>query len=386
MISPLMPLSGARKKQTAGSLQEVLNDFVESVASQENSLPRPLMESILHDMVLAHCRAQLHRCTTNAMKSTAVCYPFLARPLQRAFSASELPKMVVSYAVTFCSNQSIQRFPKVAVAAVLSNLIEYIRCGGKIPLNIGQRKALHATCDALARCCDSERNHHHGVTSRGVQQHDVQQELHFMRVQGPAENDAIDHGKIVQQMSILKKGDYWKHLPSEGTEGGISSDFALPPSVDEDEEDEEDVNEPFVDKENIPHLRNRLDVHAHDDDGNGDLDLEYELRPNGTIGSREMVVAEESNGFLTRILPLFSSSDSQCTFFVKKVTDDGWFCASSQEEQEASCHLLRLPSKVAKLGCNGMSITGITLMKRRDNGVLEPCNPLGNIGNGERGL
>ena len=76
-------------------------------------------------------------------------------------------------------------------------------------------------------------------------------------------------------------------------------------------------------------------------------------------------------------------------FRVHAITEDGWMCCLEELAPSVckkNCNaladepcatqqtlvLLHLPTKVAALGRQGMFVSGMDLMKRRDNGVLEP--------------
>ena len=75
-------------------------------------------------------------------------------------------------------------------------------------------------------------------------------------------------------------------------------------------------------------------------------------------------------------------------FYVHAVTEDGWVCSEGlrdnndvgeheecgEEGRPKKLLLLRLPSKVAAIGRQGMYVQHVDLMKRQDNGAVEPCN------------
>jgi hypothetical protein len=81
---------------------------------------------------------------------------------------------------------------------------------------------------------------------------------------------------------------------------------------------------------------------------------------------------EDANDAIDRVFPGPAMISHQDGIVVRRVTKDGWWVSSSLVNGE-DCHILRLPSKLASLGRDGMKLFGMDLMKRRDNGVLEPC-------------
>ncbi|KAL3916639.1 MAG: hypothetical protein SGILL_005084 [Bacillariaceae sp.] len=278
------------------------------------------------------------------------------------------------------------------IASVLRKLIEYVQINPKIVLNVGQRQALLATWGTLARYIatdiagDRAAPTPHISTNRKETQQQATEELLPMRVEASVDHNnllKIDQDKIVRQISILKKGGYWKFLlpEEEVRDGDGESVFALHQSrsLDEDETEEEGgENKTLPNKENMRCLDNRQN-HIHDDADTYDDYANNEAQHDDSSSSNDIHnrtdPAIENNDFQGCILP-----SPRCdTFWVKKVTDDGWLCTRSLQQQgdheDKDCHLLRLPSKVSRLGCDGMMISGIALMHRRDNGALEPCSP-----------
>ena len=337
-------------------------------------------------MVAFYARAQLQQVygqASRTVRSVKNTYRPI-RPVPPAFAASELPKMVVFYATARCHHGSLPQ--QCALATVLKLLVEHIRSSTKFVLNLGQRQALNATWIALSRVEPSVNNdsEHLQEQQREFSRDIPGCEFHSMTVQEPADSSAsVDQGMIVKQLSILKRGDYWKHLPSEdGRESGPISGPSVPTlsSMDE-EQDEGAENDAFPDKENIPHLRNRLDIDQRDLDYPDSHFAQGETRrrsPQASSHARSSVTSDNDE----RVLPV-----NGCYFYIRRVTEDGWLCAGSSETQhddDVDCHLLRLPTKVAKLGCNGMKISGINLIKRQDNGVFEPFNNAENEPTSER--
>ena len=201
----------------------------------------------------------------------------------------------------------------------------------------------------------------------------------------PRDSESIDNVTLFRQLSILKRGGYWKHLQREEEyrEGTTPQQSWRNYNGGNDE-----------DKENAPHI---------DEDDNDDDDDDEE---------------EIDDGYLVECA-LFNTDQvgvgGPRGFYVHAVTEDGWMCSDDQlrddvdvkdDDQQDECEeearrrrqnverqhlmlspssstlLLRLPKKVASLGRKGMLILGINLMERRHNGAIEPCNHYSNSNHG----
>jgi hypothetical protein len=200
-------------------------------------------------------------------------------------------------------------------------------------------------------------------------------------------NNDIDSVAIFRQLNILKRGGYWEHLQRNGThdEEGHRECETLP--------DERWNHSPFRKDENKENLSranhpNTLIYYQEDDDDEDEHD--------GNPSSIDPYV-----GSALAITDKNRTIGNSIVFFVHAITEDGWMCSSqafcggndcgcsdvhnepSAAAESSSGHhhyhkkhqsllLLHLPSKVAALGRTGMCVRGVDLMKRRDNGALEP--------------
>jgi hypothetical protein len=228
----------------------------------------------------------------------------------------------------------------------------------------------------------------------------------------------VDGDKIIHQLSVLKAGGYWKYLSSSGGDGielghysdvEDNTDGTNHQSYNSNNEAKENSRPVFGNLHNDGgsrgirggnrtwRRRNRTMTNPsryepdNDDDDDDDEDEQY-----GNDDDDDNTSSIDSDNHTTRSTAastflagcvLSGTSTVHCTngFFVTKVTGDGWLCARAVPLESDSCttstcadsiptYLLRLPWKVARLGRDGMSINGIDLRQRRDNGALEPCN------------
>jgi hypothetical protein len=196
-------------------------------------------------------------------------------------------------------------------------------------------------------------------------------------------NDGIDSATIFRQLNILKTGGYWKYLLLEDAQ-----------------EEEQDWDEEMLpeersnrvrkeaSKENSPRAshpntcigyRNQREWEWDDEEDYEDYEEEGRTHRNSI------------NPFVGSALQISNKNDIgiECIGFrVQTVTKDGWMCSSEQfccgsnncngatagstRHQQQHLVLLHLPSKLAALGRHGMYMRGMDLMKRRDNGAVEP--------------
>ena len=243
---------------------------------------------------------------------------------------------------------------------------------------------------------------------------------------------------IFRQLGILKRGGYWKHLPreeqeqdqEEHEEGMLPDERWRNNSMGSLVGNKDENKENLIRYLNHPNVMrtvaefNEDDVEADDDtiateiddmddddclhDSNSDPFSEYVLTRTDRIG------CNANSG----------SIGSLCKgFYIHAITEDGWMCsnncfhnsdiatdsnsydevlrgelkgedndkdkesrlkfqqlASSSSSSSPSLSssspliLLRLPNKVAALGREKMHVQEIGLVKRRDNGTVEPCN------------
>ncbi len=175
-------------------------------------------------------------------------------------------------------------------------------------------------------------------------------------------DDGITSEKIFEQLNVLKRGGYWKHLIS----GDMQEAFD-----DQDEANSEYGETPNYfrrkeNKENISYASHPNTWSSYSSHGTTDYEEDEDSREE-----------EEShhNGlgpFVGSVITSDSKGDTiGVRFRVCSITEEGWMCGLERKEQ--SKFLLHLPPKVAALGKQGMLVKGVDLMKRRDNGILEPC-------------
>ncbi len=194
-------------------------------------------------------------------------------------------------------------------------------------------------------------------------------------------SEVIDKEKIFQQLNILKRGGYWKHL-SGNCRGGEFSDG-------DDIWHHEDI---FIHED-------RLDRKRKDENKENGRQARH---PNIQIMSsaqEEVDFREEEEFHRNSVGPFVGSAltvnskismmDGPIGFRIIEITEDGWMCCldrfwhcvcninkhhavDSSGILRQALVLLYLPRRVAALGRQGMVISDIDLMKRRDNGALEP--------------
>jgi hypothetical protein len=213
----------------------------------------------------------------------------------------------------------------------------------------------------------------------------------------PSDGESIDNVTIFRQLSILKRGGYWKHLQreeeyreettpqqswriydggkDENKENAANDDIDEDDNDDDDDDDEEEIDDGYL----VEYAFNtdRVDlggphgfyIHAitedgwvcsddrlRDNDDDVDVDVNDDDQQYECEGEARRRRRRRQN--VQQQLSTLPSSSSSSTL------------------------LLRLPKKVASLGREGMFIIGINLMKRRDNGAVEPCNHYSNSNHG----
>ena len=216
-----------------------------------------------------------------------------------------------------------------------------------------------------------------------------------------------DGDKIIQQLNILKEGGYWRYLPKEeeddeeahGDDGNGPIDGFYGDDNDESEENTTTTrmdqssftsahslmtmpyhairNEYGVDKENVSHLANQQEYNQWSSEQEDQLEEEDEEdEDDDDYEEYDEFDNDDDSRRIFQCCVLSGSQSHGGGFSVVRVTEDGWICCSKKQSSNNNVdgHLLRLPSKVAKLGRVGMTISGIDLMKRSDNGILEPCS------------
>mmetsp|Transcript_26914 Transcript_26914/g.63211 ORF Transcript_26914/g.63211 Transcript_26914/m.63211 type:complete len:464 (+) Transcript_26914:166-1557(+) len=185
----------------------------------------------------------------------------------------------------------------------------------------------------------------------------------------------IDSVTIFRHLNVLKRGGYWKHLPRDDPPREGRANFPRESQYtirkEENKENSPSANHPNA---RVPSaLPTEWDVEEDDDDEY----LGVEADGHGTIVENPFEgSALATGGHRSDTLGEFAG------FRVHAITDDGWLCGS-EPYRESSAHdqqhqlqqpllLLHLPRKVAALARSGMFVRGVDLMKRRDNGALEP--------------
>lgn len=183
-------------------------------------------------------------------------------------------------------------------------------------------------------------------------------------------SDLIDSNKIFRQLNILKRGGYWKHLVM----GGSVPEHVCYDDGDVYEEEQNRIRKE-ENKENLPRAGHPNIQITNSSQGEWSyeeddfIQEEEEFHSNGVgpfVGSA--LVTNSKHGMV----------DGPVGFRVHEITEDGWMCSHCHGAigpSNTSQHpllLFHLPDRVATLGRMGMVISGIDLMKRRDNGALEP--------------
>ena len=188
---------------------------------------------------------------------------------------------------------------------------------------------------------------------------------HFVAKQDPIgsmQDDGIRSEKIFEQLNILKRGGYWKHLlmgnMQERFDGQDEERFEYGGPANNFSQKENKENIPYARHPNARPRYSRHGTTSNEEDG--DYIEEEELWHNSLGQFVGSVIASNSKNDTVGV-----------SFRVHDITEEGWMCFLERKEQ--SMFLLRLPAKVAALGKEGMLVMGVDLMKRRDNGVLEPC-------------
>ena len=188
---------------------------------------------------------------------------------------------------------------------------------------------------------------------------------HFVAKQDPIgtmQDDGIRSEKIFEQLNVLKRGGYWKHLLmgdlQDGFDGQDEESFEFGGTANNFRRKENKENIPYA---RHPNARPRYSRHGTTSNEEDEDYIEEEESRHSSLGQ-----------FIGSVIASNSKNETiGVSFRVHAITEEGWMCFLERKEQ--SMFLLRLPAKVAALGKEGMLVTGVDLMKRRDNGVLEPC-------------
>lgn len=134
----------------------------------------------------------------------------------------------------------------------------------------------------------------------------------------------------------------------------------------------------MLDKENASDFSNRKRPRTYPNDN--DQDLEDDEDDNEA--DREDDDEFDSDDQMDSANTAYSScvlKASKDGIAIQRVTGDGWMLSSPGDTMENDWHLLRLPTRVASLGLEGTIIVGMDLVKRSDNGSLEPCDEQSNV-------
>jgi hypothetical protein len=206
-------------------------------------------------------------------------------------------------------------------------------------------------------------------------------------------NDDIDSTTIFRQLNILKRGGYWKYLPREDAqeEEHHWDEERLP-------ERRSNLFRKEENKENFPRASHPNTRIAYRSQREWEWDNEEDDDDHEDYGEEGETHRNSIDPFVGSALEISNKNyiDIECIGFrVHTVTKDGWMCSSEQiccgnnncdgatagstkqqqqqqQPQQQLLVMLHLPSKVATLGRQGMCVRGMDLMKRRNNGVLEP--------------
>lgn len=199
--------------------------------------------------------------------------------------------------------------------------------------------------------------------THGVAKHEQVEIIFDARNRGKfskTSEDGIDSEKIFQQLNVLKRGSYWKHL--------LRSDLQ-----EEDDGQDEDYFE-YGEARNYSRRKENKENTSHTGHPNTrSSDSTHEATSyNEEEDSRNEEESHSGRGqFVGSVISSNNKGDTMgISFRVYAITEEGWMCGLEPKEQ--STILLHLPPKVAALGRQGMVVTGVDLMKRKDNGVLEP--------------
>ena len=279
------------------------------------------------------------------------------------------------------------------------------------------KQILNIKDDKLSPETPQQHQHDKMVTDNHVQSSSNKKNAVVVYSSADDEKHTIDGEKIILQLNILKEGRYWKYLPKEeddndGDDGDDTNNHdsgrghtstslyhsSAPQSV--------TYHEYETDKENVSYVSNQnplqcrlLYEHGVEDreeeeeeDGNNDEENDeeedHEFYDDDEDQTGMILDRRNNHGSIRPIYQccVISGDPSHGGFCVVRVTDDGWLCSkkksstsrcndmSVEEDGLQGPYLLRLPLKVGKLGREGMTISGIDLMKRLDNGILEPSN------------
>ncbi|KAG7362031.1 hypothetical protein IV203_025697 [Nitzschia inconspicua] len=357
---------------------------------------RLLLETVLQDLVF--CFAMPHAFQTGKTEIPWNTKRTLVQAFSRSHSAKELTKMVMSYCQSILTIQP-KRDRDIDVLRitiqVLKHLVDFL--GRSVPgvSSLQQRNRIHALLTKLATkewyrrhsTIDNDHettNHHHAMEDPPFA--DIQ-------IRAPTTHGEIDQAKILHHLRVLKNGGYWQYLPKEEDNSpAVADDGVLREQSDSDDTSDlvgesdtrssrrhgdlssQVARDGVGNKENISHLVNRKQLrnrvseneldHHDDEDDDPEEDEDHDDVLNAVDNHNDRF------GIVHSMCVLSAQPQG---IVVRRVTDDGWMMASSLDTTtvEASC-LLRLPSKVASLGRDGMTIFGMDVMKRKDNGALEP--------------
>ena len=191
--------------------------------------------------------------------------------------------------------------------------------------------------------------------------------------------EGIDSATIFRQLNVLKRGGYWKHLPRDEVnmvEQERPPRERLPREMyDSIRKEENKENSPTANHPNMP-VSSSSQIGWDGEEEEEEEDDEYfgeDVDGRGTFVENLYIGSAFVTGHSRNMLGEFVG------FRVHSITDDGWLCGSErsrdisiQNHQLQPLLLLHLPRKVAALGRPGMRVWGVDLMKRWDNGALEP--------------
>jgi hypothetical protein len=402
MRAPLAPFKGMQKKQR--TIEDVLTAFVEATSSDtcqefarnydhkiqagkahtqrvqvSLALSRPVLETALQDMIGTFAVSFLKTSIIPSTDKTTVAWRTnrnLVESVCRTHSTKDLPKMILFY-IHFLRRNNSNKVTNasrdtVFSTIVLNKLVSYLFHNTVGILSTRQRQHIKILLNSLSTMNEkrSETTHQHH------NQQNEEEPFLCVKIEGPhnALADDIDESKIIFHLRVLKKGGYWQHLPREDGEHHHDEEHHLDHGNDpvrstrvEAVTVSSTVACDDVEKENASRLGNRKQTSPHfwqNENDHEDDEIDYEDEDEEAI--------DDENDTVDRVFICCVLISPRDGIVVHKVTKDGWWVSSPLVNGEDS-YLLRLPSKLASLGRDGMKLFGIDLMKRRDNGVLEPC-------------
>eukprot|EP00532_Pseudo-nitzschia_australis_P015822 CAMPEP_0168255824 /NCGR_PEP_ID=MMETSP0141_2-20121125/5463_1 /TAXON_ID=44445 /ORGANISM="Pseudo-nitzschia australis, Strain 10249 10 AB" /LENGTH=427 /DNA_ID=CAMNT_0008192355 /DNA_START=122 /DNA_END=1406 /DNA_ORIENTATION=- len=224
------------------------------------------------------------------------------------------------------------------------------------------------------------------INHRFLRQQSFNSGTSILTEEGVAPAQKID--STFRQLNVLKQGGYWEHLPrEEGHQEAIKGTWEQKEGVTEGrhnfsrkDDNKENVSRHYHPNTPVPYnIRDESPRYWSDED---DDDEEHYW------GETEMN-RNRFNAFIGSAFTNQLDVGEPIGFYVFEITEEGWMCSDLRnnnndddsdndkdigKNRHQTMLLLRLPSKVTALGWRGMYIQGIDLMRRRNNGVLEPCN------------